>query len=129
MYSFIICALKLTPVGIGFIFLSPPILLGSRPSISNIFKFFFGGHMTDPLTGCRIIKRKAMNEINLDALKMDSTTQMSIRGLKIGQKIEEIEGNEGERIGGERKMRPIDVGLQISYQIIKEFIFWRRKND
>ena len=56
-------------------------------------------------------------------------TQMSIRGLKIGQKIEEIEGNEGERIGGERKMRPIDVGLQISYQIIKEFIFWRRKND
>ena len=90
---------------------------------------FFGGHMTDPLTGCRIIKRKAMNEINLDALKMDSTTQMSIRGLKIGQKIEEIEGNEGERIGGERKMRPVDVGLQISYQIIKEFIFWRRKND
>ena len=90
---------------------------------------FFGGHMTDPLTGCRIIKRKAMNEINLDALKMDSTTQMSIRGLKIGQKIEEIEGNEGERIGGERKMRPIDVGLQISYQIIKEFIFWRAKID
>ena len=70
-----------------------------------------------------------MNEINLDALKMDSTTQMSIRGLKTGQKIEEIEGNEGERIGGERKMSPIDVGLQISYQIIKEFIFWKGKND
>jgi glycosyltransferase involved in cell wall biosynthesis len=85
---------------------------------------FFGGNMTDPLTGCRIIKRKAMNEIKMNALEMDSTTQMSIRGLKLKQKIGSIEGNEGERIGGERKMKPLNVGGQISYQIIKEFIFW-----
>ena len=30
-----------------------------------------------------------------------------------------------DRIGGERKMRPLTVGAQLSYQIIKEFIFWK----
>ena len=88
---------------------------------------FFGGNMTDPLTGSRIIKRNAMNEVKMDSFNMDCTTEMSIRGLKLRQKISEIEGNEGERIGGERKMKPITVGSQISYQIIKEFIFWKIK--
>ena len=88
---------------------------------------FFGGNMTDPLTGSRIIKRNAMNEVKMDSFNMDCTTEMSIRGLKLRQKISEIEGKEGERIGGERKMKPITVGSQISYQIIKEFIFWKIK--
>jgi len=86
---------------------------------------FFGGYWTDTLTGCRAIKRRAMEDIKMDALGMDSTQQMSIRGLKKNQKIFEIEGNEWERIGGQRKMRPLIVGAQLSWQIIKEFIFWR----
>jgi len=85
----------------------------------------FGGNLTDTLTGCRAIKRKAMLELKIDALSMDSTQQMSIRGLKKKQKIFEIEGNEWHRIGGKRKMRPLIVGAQLSWQIIKEFIFWK----
>lgn len=85
----------------------------------------FGGNYTDTLTGCRAIKRKAMLELKIDALAMDSTQQMSIRGLKKKQKIFEIEGNEWHRVGGKRKMRPLIVGAQLSWQIIKEFIFWK----
>ena len=56
-----------------------------------------------------------------------STQQlMSIRGLKKRQKIHEIVGNEGKRIGGKKKMRPLQVGALLSWQIIKEFIFWNR---
>ena len=85
----------------------------------------FEGNLTDTLTGCRAIKRKAMLELKIDALYMDSTQQMSIRGLKKKQKIFEIVGNEWHRIGGKRKMRPLIVGAQLSWQIIKEFIFWK----
>ena len=65
-----------------------------------------------------------MKQLDFDAIYLDSTQQMSIQGLKKQQKIYEIIGNEGERIGGKRKMKPIKVGLQLSKQIIKEFIFW-----
>jgi len=57
---------------------------------------------------------------------MSSTQQMSIRGLKRKQKICEIIGNEGKRIGGKRKMKPLSTGAELSLAIIKEFIFWNR---
>ena len=87
---------------------------------------FFGGKWTDSLNESRIISRKAMMDIKFDALKMNSTQQMSIRGLKRKQKIYEIVGNEGERIGGKRKMKPLSTGTELSLGIIKEFIFWNR---
>ena len=87
---------------------------------------FFGGNCTDSLNGSRIISRKLMDEIKFDALQMNSTEQMTIRCLKLGKKMCEIEGNERERIGGVRKMKPISVGASISWTIIKEFIFWYR---
>ncbi|MEX0656164.1 MAG: glycosyltransferase family 2 protein [Nitrosopumilaceae archaeon] len=85
---------------------------------------FFGGHFTDCLNESRIITRNAMNQLDFDAMYLDSTQQMSIQGLKKRQKIYEIIGNEGERIGGKRKMKPLKVGSQLTVQIIKEFIFW-----
>ena len=87
---------------------------------------FFGGHWTDILNESRIISRNAFNELRFDAMGMSSTQQMSIRGLKRRQKICEIIGNEGKRIGGKRKMRPISTGASLSWGIIKEFIFWNR---
>ncbi len=87
---------------------------------------FFGGHYTDTLNESRIITREAFLELKFDALKMDSTQQMSIRGVKLQQKICEIIGNEGARIGGKKKMRPLQVGASLSSQIIKEFIFWNK---
>jgi len=66
-----------------------------------------------------------MAELNFDAMDFSSTQQMSIRGLKKKQKICEIIGNEGKRIGGKRKMHSFRVGKQLSKQIIKEFVFWK----
>ena len=86
---------------------------------------FFGGHWTDMLNGNRIISRKAFNELKYDAMGMDTTQQMSVRGLTRRQKICEIIGNEGKRIGGKRKMRPLSTGASLSWGIIKEFIFWK----
>lgn len=85
----------------------------------------FGGYFTDTLNESRIITRKAMTALKFDALDFSSTQQMSIRGLKLRQKIYEIVGNEGERIGGKRKMHSFRVGRQLSKQIIREFIFWK----
>ena len=86
---------------------------------------FFGGHWTDTLNEIRIITRKAFLELDFDAYQMASTQQMSIRGLKKRQKILELVGNEGERIGGKKKMRPLHVGYDLSRQILREFVFWK----
>ena len=86
---------------------------------------FFGGYWTDTLNESRIISKKAFQELNFDAMDLSSTQQMSIRGLKRRQKICEILGNEGERIGGVRKMKPLPVGASLSSRIIKEFIHWK----
>jgi glycosyltransferase involved in cell wall biosynthesis len=85
---------------------------------------FFGGNLTDVLNESRLITRKAMTEIKFDAIGLDSTLQMTIRGLKKRQKIFEIVGNEGSRIGGKRKMRPFQTGCLLAKMIVKELIFW-----
>ena len=85
---------------------------------------FFGGDLTDVLNESRLITRKAMTEIKFDAIGLDSTLQMTIRGLKKRQKIFEIVGNEGSRIGGKRKMRPFQTGCLLAKMIVKELIFW-----
>ena len=96
---------------------------------NNMFTFlvnvFFGGHLTDALNGFRIINRNVMNELKTDAKHLNIEQQICIRTLKKRLRLCEIDGKEPNRIGGERKMRPIEVGAQLSWQIIKEFIFWR----
>ena len=85
---------------------------------------FFGGDLTDVLNESRLITRKAMTEIKFDAIGLDSTLEMSIRGLKKRQKIFEIVGNEGKRIGGKRKVRSFQTGCLLVKMIVKELIFW-----
>jgi len=100
---------------------------GKIDSFGNKFFTFlcnvlFDGHLTDSLNESRIISRTAFNELNFDALGLDSTLQMTIRGLKNKQNIIEIPGNEGERIGGERKIQSFKTGRLLLRRIIKEFI-------
>ena len=83
---------------------------------------FFKGNLTDTLNESRIITRNAFNQLKFDAMQLDSTYQMSIRGLKLKQKYFEIIGNEGERIGGERKMRPFHTGCLLLKRLIKEIL-------
>jgi glycosyltransferase involved in cell wall biosynthesis len=87
---------------------------------------FFGGNYTDALNGFRIIRRKIWNELKTDAQYLNVEQQTCIRLAKRKIPIFEIDGREPKRIGDERKMRPLTTGAQLSYQIIKEFIFWNR---
>jgi glycosyltransferase involved in cell wall biosynthesis len=95
---------------------------------NNMFTFlvntFFGGNYTDALNGFRIIKRKLWDELKTDAQYLNIEQQTCIRLAKRKIPIYEIEGREPKRIGGERKMRPLTTGAQLSYQIIKEYIKW-----
>ena len=80
----------------------------------------FNGNLSDTLNESRIITRTAFNELKFDAMQLDSTYQMSIRGLKKKQKIIEIVGNEGRRIGGERKMKRIQTGSRLLKRLLIE---------
>jgi|TARA_B110000438_G_scaffold303657_1_gene366285 glycosyltransferase involved in cell wall biosynthesis len=96
---------------------------------NNMFTFlvnsFFGGNYTDALNGFRIIKRSIWDELKTDAQYLNIEQQTCIRLAKLKIPIFEIEGREPKRIGGERKMRPLTTGAQLSYQIIKEFVKWK----
>lgn len=86
---------------------------------------FFGGHYTDALNGYRIIRRDIMNYLKTDAQHLNIEQQICIRSAKKKFKIYEIQGKEPPRIGGVRKMKPLQTGASLSAQIIKEFIFWK----
>ena len=87
---------------------------------------FFGAVYTDCEYGFRIIRRKVWNDLKTDAQFLNAEQQITIRLAKRKIPIYEIGGIEPRRIGGQRKVRPLIVGAQLSYQIIKEFIFWNR---
>ena len=86
---------------------------------------FFGGNYTDALNGFRIIKRSIWDKLKTDAQYLNIEQQTCIRLAKLKIPIYEIEGKEPKRIGGERKMRPLTTGAQLSYQILKEFAYWK----
>ena len=91
---------------------------------NQFFTFFanilFKGHLSDTMTDSRIITRDAFNELNFDALFTDSTLTMSIRGMKKKQRMTEIIGDQGRRIGGKRKMKPFKTGMVLIKRILKE---------
>ena len=72
-----------------------------------------------------MMSKKTFQELNFNEMSLIAFQQMSIRGLKMRQQICEIIGNEGERVGGIRKMKPLPVGASLSLGIIKEFIHWK----
>ena len=92
--------------------------------LANIF---FEGYLTDSLNGSRMISRKALNEINFhdNGRNFAGVIQMTARSLKLRHKICNLDGNERKRVGGVRKMRPFQVGVTLSWEIIKNFIFWK----
>ena len=96
---------------------------------NNMFTFlvntFFGGNYTDALNGFRIIKRSIWDQLKTDAQYLNIEQQTCIRLAKQKIPIYQIEGREPKRIGGERKMRPLTTGAQLSFQIIKEYIKWK----
>ena len=66
---------------------------------------------------------KLWDELKTDAQYLNIEQQTCIRLAKKKIPIYEIEGREPKRIGGERKMRPLTTGAQLSYQIINCKLF------
>lgn len=96
---------------------------------NNMFTFLvnvlFGSKFSDALNGFRIIKRDVWEKLRTDAQHLNIEQQSCIRATKANYHMGEIDGNEPKRIGGIRKMRPIQTGARLSWQIIKEFIYWK----
>ena len=87
---------------------------------------FFGGRLGDTLDGFKIIKKEVLLGLKIGTPCNEVwEQQICIRALKAGNSICEIEGDEPKRIGGERKMKPFATGIELSKQIIQEFIFWK----
>ena len=89
-----------------------------------LVNIFFGSHYSDALNGFRIIRRDVMQKLKTDAQHLNIEQQICIRAAKNGYKVFEIDGREPNRIGGQRKMKPLPTGISLSAQIIKEFIIW-----
>ena len=68
---------------------------------------------------------KKLLGLKIDAKGESFEQHICIRALKAGNSICEIESDEPKRIGGERKMKPFATGIELSKQIIQEFIFWK----
>ena len=82
---------------------------------------FFGGNYTDSLNESRIISRKAFDELNFDAMKMNSTQQLTIRGFKKRQKMAEIVDNQNKN---DTKYIPMSKTFNtIAFNTAKELIF------
>lgn len=103
-----------------------PITAFGNRMFTFLVNVFFGGKFTDALFGFKIIKKSVFQNLNLDGEFLTLEQQISIKSCKNHLKTCEIDGVEPKRIAGEAKMRPLTTGGQLSYQIIKEFIFWKR---
>ncbi len=97
---------------------------------NNMFTFlvnvFFGGNYTDSLNGFRIFTRDAFERLETQSESLVIDQETYIGALKKKFKSCEIDGDEPSRIGGERKMKPVSTGAQLGWQIIKEFIYWKK---
>ncbi len=90
------------------------------------FRLLWGGHITDTQNGFRGVRRTRFQEMNLDAQQFEIESQMTIRALKLNYKIAEIPTREGDRIGGQSKLRPIPTGLRILRVMARELLLRTR---
>ena len=93
-----------------------------------IVNLLFWAQYTDVLVGTRAFRREKALALEFDAPGLSWPCQSSIRFARAGLKVTEISAREPARIGGERKMRPLKTGLEISLLILRDFFrFWPRR--
>lgn len=80
----------------------------------------FRGNLSDAINGFRAVKKDKFKELKVDAEGFAIEYQMSIRAIKLKQKIKEIPTIEGERIGGQSTAKSIPTGLKMLRVIFKE---------
>ncbi len=73
----------------------------------------FGGHYTDSLVMLRAWRRDIIRSFSLNVPRAGFEPLLSIRCAKQKLKVADISGDEPKRIGGVRKMLPIQNGIDI----------------
>jgi len=97
---------------------------------TSLTNLFFGTHLTDILVGFRAYRRTVINSVMVEATSNAWASQALIRCHRAGANIGEIPGDEPPRIGGQRKMRPLQNGLAELKVIVEEFLRpWRPPSD
>lgn len=89
-------------------------------AFTGIANFLFNGNLTDSINGYRAIKKDAFKQINPDAEGFCIEYQMSIRAMKLKQKIAEIPTFEGDRIGGQSTASTLPTGWKFLKLIGRE---------
>jgi len=101
-------------------------LIPYRALANRLFAFlanlFFRGNLSDPINGFRAVKKDKFKEFKVDASGFAVEYQMSIRAMKLGQKIKEIPTQERKRIGGKSKCKSIPVGSDLLKILLKEIL-------
>ena len=88
---------------------------------TKIVNVLFGGRYTDVLVGLRAYRKSVAQTLGMNAPGLSWPADSSISFAKYGHGVTEIPANEPERIGGQRKMRPIRTGWEITTLILRRF--------
>ncbi len=89
-------------------------------------RLIWGGSITDTINGFRAVNKNSFKQLKVDAEGFTIEYQMSIRALKLKQKVKEIPTIESDRIGGESTAKSIPTGLKVLKVLLKEI--WLGKN-
>jgi glycosyltransferase involved in cell wall biosynthesis len=79
-----------------------------------------GPYVTDTINGFRGITKKAFQDLHIDADDFSIEYQISIRAMKQKLKIVEFPTREGQRIGGESKVKSFPTGIAFLKRIRRE---------
>jgi glycosyltransferase involved in cell wall biosynthesis len=97
-----------------------PLRAWANQFFTLLANLFFGGKLSDTINGFRAVKKDKFKELKVDAEGFAIEYQMSIRAMKLKQKIKEIPTIEGQRIGGCSTAYSIPTGLKILKVLLKE---------
>ncbi|MCH9039771.1 MAG: glycosyltransferase family 2 protein [Chloroflexi bacterium] len=88
---------------------------------TGLTNLVFGTSYTDVLVGYRAYRKEAFMQLDLDEDGLSWPLQEAVRFHSHGFKVGEIGGDEPERIGGERKMKPFKTGRDILSLMYREY--------
>lgn len=98
----------------------------ANQAFTFLANLFFRGSLSDTINGFRAIRKDKFKELNIDAEGFAIEYQMSIRAMKMKQKVKEIPTIEGLRIGSESKAPSFPVGFDLLKTLLREI--WTGKN-
>lgn len=103
-----------------------PFRAWANKAFTAMVNIFFGGRLTDTINGFRAVNKESFTKLSLDAEGFAIEYQVSIRALKLKQKIKEIPTIEGRRIGGASTAYSISTGLKILRIFLRELWIGKR---